>query len=203
MTPRTRDTLLLIAGLPGVVAVFLPVIDFFGPISPAHFLLTYVRNLFRDGLPEAAFWIALPVLLPMAVATLQLCRLARGTLPQRALTVASTVVALLAATCLVLAAHFLLTEEWGRDAQPIAALVLLSTANLALLYHNLRRRRALALVTEVLMLGTYVAVMQGWLIDLLKEPYIGPKLILWTCLVYVATIVIRLRASSNRVAPST
>jgi hypothetical protein len=202
MTPRTRDTLLLIAGLPGIVAIGLPVAHFFGPIVPAQVMLFYFRQLLHLHLPEPAFWLALPVLLPIAIATLQLYRLARGTPSKRVLTVALTVVALLAAVCLVLSMHFLLRDVRVLYAWLLVVLAILTTANLALLYRNLHRRRALDLTTELLMLGTYVAVMPVWLIELLQKPYIGPRLILWTCLVYLVTLAIRLRSSSPRTATS-
>jgi hypothetical protein len=204
MTPRTRDTLLLIAGLPGVVAIFLPVTSFFAPISPVHFLLTYSRNPFDRAMLEPIFWFALPVLLPMAVAVLQLHRLVWGTPPNRPLTAAWTAVALLTTACFALALQLLWHDvpAGEGDMLPGVVLVVLTGANLVCLYRNLRRRRPLALIAELLMLGTYVAVMTAWLIDLLKEPYIGPKLIFWTCLVYLATIAIRLRASPTHEAPS-
>jgi hypothetical protein len=144
----------------------------------------------------------LPVLLPMAVATLQLYRLAWGTPTKRVLATALTVVALLAVVCLVLSAHFLLKDARVKDVPRLVVLAVLSTTNLALLFRNLRRKRPLIETTEMLMLGTYVAVMPAWLVELLKNPFIGPRLILWTCLVYLATIVIRLASAPAGTVPS-
>jgi len=46
-----------------------------------------------------------------------------------------------------------------------------------------------------LLLGTYVTAMIFWLPDFLRGPFVAPRLMAWTCLVYLATIVIRLCAS--------
>jgi hypothetical protein len=48
---------------------------------------------------------------------------------------------------------------------------------------------------EVLLLGTYITAMIFWLPGFLPEPFVAPKLMAWTCLVYLATIVIHLRTS--------
>jgi hypothetical protein len=100
VTPRTRDTLLLIA--------------------------------------------ALPVLVPIAVATHQLHRLLRGTPPNGVLIVVMAVTALLTVTCFA----------------------------------------------------------SAWLINLLQGPFIGPWLILWTALVYLVTLVIRLGSPVVATPPS-
>jgi hypothetical protein len=74
-------------------------------------------------------------------------------------------------------------------------MLVLTGINLALLYRNIHRRLPPILTTEVLMLGTYVVtVVSGWLVNLLQGPCIGPWLILWTALVYLVTLVTRLRS---------
>ena len=204
MTPRTRDTWLLIAGLPGVVAVFVPVASFFSPFSPASFLLPYFRDLLHGVMPEVAFWFALPVLLPMAVSTLQLYRLVWGAPSKRVLVAALTVTAILTAACFAWQLDLLRRDAMASVGQTLvrAGLTALTGANLVWLYRNLRVSRPLAVTTELLMLGTYLAVMPVWLAYLLRDRHIGPWLIFWTCLAYLVTIVVRWRNARPNMAAS-
>jgi hypothetical protein len=102
MTLRTRDTLLLIAGLPGIAAIFLPVTGYFPRTTPGSFLLSCYTDILHPDLPDGFLWITLPVLpvlLPIAVATLQLYRLLQGPRANHAVIAALAVTALLTVAC--------------------------------------------------------------------------------------------------------
>jgi hypothetical protein len=101
------------------------------------------------------------------------------------------------------ALHLLTEIKWSSnrgwlDPGPEALYVLLPMLALAagnawVLYRNWRRGESLASTTEMFMMGTYIGAQCFWLIGgLLVEPVLAPKLMLWTCSVYAATIAIRL-----------
>lgn len=208
MTQRARDILLLVAGLTGVAAFFLPVQEFFGPITPLGFLWDELANrqTFASGLTEfyGAEWVTV---LPFLVAAVQVWRLRGGAecagwwlvLPL------GLALALQVAHVAVLAQHLAAFD--GEQAYVIGdppALVplVLSLANLGLLYVNLRRRRGLPATVEMLLLGTYVAIGSFWILWLLGPgwkvafTYVGFDLMVVACVVYAVTIIIRLRQES-------
>jgi hypothetical protein len=197
LTPRWRDALLLSAGLLGVVAIFLPVTEFIGPISPAGYFRATLSDPSRQEFHDPLLWLAMPVLLPIPIAVLQLYRVFKGARAGPVTIFALTLVAALAGLFLLLLVDEVWKDVWRRAGGALiaVALVIPTTGNLGLLYRNLSRRLPLTVTTEVLMLGTYVSSMVFWLWQLLAGPYTAPKLIAWTCFVYLLTIVIRLRES--------
>jgi hypothetical protein len=89
------------------------------------------------------------------------------------------------------------------DLKYLLPMLVLMAANISLLYRNWRQRWPLAPMTEVFMLGTYIALMSFWLpfFFLLDRPLAAPRLMLWTCLAYLVTIVVRWRnVQLNRAA---
>jgi len=205
MEPRTRDTLLLIAGVPGIVALFLPVPAPFSPIVPVDYLWGALssRHLGNIWMFSGLDW---AVTLPVVVALVQALRLWRPSKVdgQWWLLVLAVLVALqlgwsVVSVRMITKIKWALPREW-LELGPSALWVIVPAVgtmigNLWLLYRNTRRKRPLRVRTEVLLLGTYITAMIFWLPDFLREPFVAPRLMAWTCLVYLATIVIRLRAS--------
>jgi hypothetical protein len=205
MTERTRDILLLLAGLSGVAAFFLPVQEFFGPITPLGFLsdeLAYGDLLSALKEFHGAEWVAT---LPFLVVAVQASRLRRKAGGREGWLAAPLGFALLL-QCgfLALVARAITSGEAG----PFSAVneytqlylpLGLSAVNLFLLYDNVRRRRGLLAATEVLLLGTYVAIASFWLQflgvggehTLQAMTFIGLDLMGLACLVYVFTIIVR------------
>jgi hypothetical protein len=206
MDPRTRDTLLLIAGVPGIVALFLPVTSVpFPQIVPVEYLWSTLSSgrLDNIGMFGGLEWV---VTLPVVVALVQALRLrtpkkadGQGWLVVLAVLVALQVGWLAMGMRMITEIKWTLPREWlelgPSDLWLIVPFVVTTIGNLWLLYRNTRRTRPLRVRTEVLLLGTYITAMIFWLPDFLREPFVAPRLMAWTCLVYLATIVIRLRAS--------
>lgn len=192
MTPQNRDALLLAAGLPGVLALFLPVTDFFGPITPFQ----YLAGMTIDELVifYGSEWVTT---IPVLVAALQAYRLVASRCKHPALLAGPFTFGLTIQLAFLVLAARELVNSWAW----ILLSLVLSAGNLWLLHANVRRKRGFLVTTEILLLGTYVSVVPFWLIFLLSEggPFVGQALMAWTCLIYLLTIIIRLRAVPNQV----
>lgn len=208
MNPRVRDLLLLAAGVPGVVALFLPIGDSL-PVVPVEHYWDQLQDL-KHGPPGVLmdFWgVDWTVALPVPVLLLQARRLMTRRAISRTVLLTTLVITLLLQLGSVgFAVHLLTQIEWSSnrgwfDLGPEAFYVLLPMLALAagnawVLYRNWRRGQSLASTTEMFMMGTYIGAQCFWLIGgLLVEPVLAPKLMLWTCAVYAATIAIRLNDS--------
>jgi len=202
MTRRHRDICLLIAGLPGVIALFLPVTELLGHLVPAEYLWRGLAFLDAKAVLSPFFWDVLPVALPIPVATLQLYRITRAIPSSRTMIIPLMVVVFFAATHLVWMVGVTASLVSGLDRLSLeaAALLCLAAVNVWLLYRNLRRNRPLAVTVEVLMLGTYVVVIALWLTIFLSasERLLAPRLMAWTSIVYVVTIIVRLLDGTAR-----
>jgi hypothetical protein len=200
VSPRARDTLLLIAGLPGVTAPFVP----FMPWIFSRLSLLDTFGLLVNYHDAMALLIP-PALLPAFIATWQLRRvLGRPTSPTERLiagfAACLTLLMSVAGTTVAMVAPVLRNDE-ALDSSGNGWEIAFYTGVAASLWLLLRnRRRALPPDTtiEVFLLGTYIAATLTWTLFTVREgALIGAWLILWTCLVYLATIVIRLRSDST------
>lgn len=185
MTSRKRDVWLLIAGLPGVAAPFVPVTKFISD-------LTLVKLV---PLRDENTMMALPVFVPLFVVAWQLHRVVTGreNVAWRAVAWVVAAVATVAAVLSDLLWYLSYIYSLGQAfifLGPIAA-------NGGLLLYASRRGRSPNVIAETFLLGTYVATTAPWALDLIfkQSDRTGTWLIAWTCLAYLATIVTRLRAS--------
>ena len=215
MTPRTRDTWLLIAGLPGVVALFLPLTRSLEFSAVEHYWAQLSDSSRWLQLSLHEFWgLDWAVALPLLVSLLQARQLL--TVPAVARSWCWTLLVPTLFLQLAMGAFTLsrlcdinwsLPRGWlelePEDLKYLLPMLVLTAANISLLYRNRRQRWPLAPMTEVFMLGTYIALMSFWLpfFFLLDRPLAAPRLMLWTCLAYLVTIVVRWRnVQLNRAA---
>jgi hypothetical protein len=188
MTPRTRDTWLLIAGLPGLAAPFVPFISW---IFGSELSLVDVL-LFEN---EYAL-LVLPGFLPLFIVPWQLRRLITGRDGDAWLAVA-WILAFIATAASMLGNLYMLapSARWQDSAVLVGPIV----ATVGLFLYGRWRGVSPGAVAESFLLGTYVATVSPHILVLIADDVdlIGPWLAAWTCLVYLATIVIRLRASER------
>jgi len=204
MNTRTRDALLLIAGLPGIIALFMPV-GVSMDIIPIKYYWDELRA--TDPLLFHLWGIDWAVALPVVVVLFQTRRLHSAKEMNRLwLWALRTFTAVLQVGIAVFAIDGLLSVKWSlprgwaeygpADLRFLLPPLVVTAGNCWLLRRNWRARRPLMTTAEVFLLGTYVAVQSLWLsTGLLGEPVIGPKLMLWTCIAYAVTIAIRVHES--------
>lgn len=235
MTPRTRDTLLLIAGLPGIIAPWIPFIwigeGFGGSMVSISLLLNFGPLWYPEHWSDRLFGFlsALPFFLPIVITLWQWSRLRKKALwPFRWTRTSVTLVALLTVgvTITVLArlpGDLRLANELAtayHSTRPVVESVvmylivgLLLVANLMLLISAGRSTNAAtpSNTDECALLATYLLVAIPLLTDsalhvvesdLGDTLFVGYWLILWTCLVYLATLVIRLSSPAVVTPPS-
>ena len=212
MTSRVRDLLLLAAGVPGVVALFLPIGDSL-PVVPVEYYWDRLQDL-KHWPPKVLVdflgvdWM---VALPLPILLLQARRLVTNRLiPRSVLLTILVITLLLQLGGIGFALNLLMEIEWTLprgwlDPGPEALYFLipmlaLSAGNVWLLYRNWRRGDSPDTTTEMFMMGSYIGVQCFWLLGgLLTEPVLAPKLMLWTYLAYGVTIVLhQVRDHSRR-----
>jgi hypothetical protein len=229
VTPRTRDTLLLLAGLPGVVAPWMPYAGKFEGFGAAIVSISLALNFgplqYMENWSDRLFGFlsALPFFLPIVITLWQWSRLrkeppwsfrwTRISVTLAALLTVGVTIAILAG----LPGNLRLANELAavdHSSRPVVESVvvylifgLILVANLMLLVSAGRRANAStpSNTGEYALLATYLLVAVPFLTSSALDavsPYsghfllVGYWLILWTCLVYLATIVIRLRDDS-------
>ena len=205
MTPRTRDTWLLIAGLPGVIAPFVPFIPWI--FSRLSLLDTFGLLV---GNHDVMALLIPPALLPAFIATWQLRRVfGRPTSPtERLLAGCAACLAMLMSVAGTTVATVvpILHNDGALDLSGNGWEIAFYTgvaANLWLLLRNRRRALLPDTTIEVFLLGTYIAATLTWTLFTVREgALIGAWLILWTCLAYLLTIVVRWRNARHNVAAS-
>jgi hypothetical protein len=235
VTPRTRDTLLLIAGLPGVVAPWFPCAGKFEGFGAAIISIWLLLDFGPLRYPEHwsdrlfGFLSALPFFLPIVITFWQWSRLRKEPpWPFRWTPISVTLAALLTVgvTIAVLArlpddlrlanqfaAHYHSARLIVESAVFYLIFGLILVANLMLLVSGVRRTNASkpSNTGECALLATYLLVAVPFLtsaaLDAVRPDsshmlFVGYWLILWTCLVYLVTLVIRLRSSPAGTAPS-
>jgi len=216
MSPRTRDTLLLIAGLPGVVALFLPLTRSLQFSAVEHYWAQLSGSSRWLQLSLLDLWgLDWAVALPLLVSLLQARQLLKVTAVARSwcwTLLVPTVLLQLAMGAFILSClcdiNWALPRGWlEQDPESLKYLLpmlVLTAANISLLYRNWRHRWPLTPMTEVFMLGTYVTVMSFWLpfFFLIDQPLAAPGLMLWTCLAYLVTIVVHWRSVRPDMAAS-
>jgi hypothetical protein len=213
VTSRVGNVLLLVAGMPGIVALLLPIGESLPVVPVEHY-----RDQLQDFLKHLGFHLKHwpPVLadlwgldwmvaLPVPILLLQVRRLLidRDMTRMSALTLL-VITALLQLAAVAFALRVLTEITWSMPRgwlEPgpkalyfVVPMLALVAANAWLLYRNWRRGGPLVSTTEVFMMGAYLVAQAFWLLGgLLAEPVVAPKLMLWTCLVYAVTIAFRLR----------
>jgi hypothetical protein len=188
VTSRLGNVLLLAAGVPGVVALFLPVGESL-TVVPVEYYWDRLQDFLKHL--EFYFWgLDWMVALPVPVLLLQVRRL----LIDRDMTRMSALTLLVITALLQLAAVAfalrVLTEirwsgprgwlEFGPDVlYVVVPMLALAAGNAWLLYRNWRRGGPLVSTTEVFMMGAYLVALAFWLLGgLLAEPGLAPKLML-------------------------
>ena len=197
MKPRTRDALILVAGLPGVATPFLPFETVWG-FSPCSLLDNVSLHDVGQVVRGLAF--AVSVFLPIVVTIWQARRWWLG----EPVSWERRLFSCFAAISLVLVSAFqvaeIVAEIFGSEIDGIGysllwlvLLLLLVAGNVALLVLNRRRRIATGDVVECFLLGSYVAFVVPFLFMFVSDLDVGGMLAAWTCVVYAATIVVRAR----------
>lgn len=159
---KSRDLLILTAGLPGVATPFLPFATglFVNDVTP----LWLARRLWPgDPRPSER----------------------RSVLFLSALALAITI-----ATCGLFGVASMLEGEAG-GLVLVAVLLSLIAGNAAALMWNRRRQAPLHDAAECFLLGCYLCHAVFLLIVFIPELDVGGWLVAWTCVVYTATIVLR------------
>lgn len=208
MTLRVRDLVLLAAGVPGVVALFLPIGESL-PVVPVEYYWDNLQDL-KHWPPRVLmeFWgVDWMVALPVPILLLQARRLVtKREIPRTVLLTILVITVLLQLGSVGFALRLVTEINWSStrgwlDLGPeglyvLVPMLVLSAGNAWLLHRNWWRRESLVSTTEMFMMGAYIVVQCFWLLGgLLVEPVLAPKLMLWTCFVYAVTIAIRLHGS--------